>query len=203
MSGNMSLIRRLNDTPPSTESHMRMSWPALLLVTSALAITPCEAQMYPFSQRGSITQSVAFTTITIEYGRPTARGRTLFGALVPWDSVWHPGADMATEMVISRDVQIEGRDVKAGTYTTWLIPRATGAWTFILSRSTGISHTPYPGPGRDAVRIDVKADSSAHLETLTYHFPVVLREDATLRLQWGVSGISLRLKAPYRPSGDM
>ena len=171
-----------------------------LLLTAMLTAVPCEAQMYPFSQRGSVMQHVAFTTIAIEYGRPTARGRVLFGALVPWDSVWHPGADAATEMVISKDIQLEGRDVKAGTYTVWLIPRATGTWTFILSSATGVPHTPYPGPSRDALRVDVKADSSAHLETMTYHFPAVLREDATLRLQWGVTGISLRIKAPYRPS---
>ena len=179
---------------------MRASFPTLLLVTSLLAASPSQAQMYPFSQRGGVMQHVAFTTIGIEYGRPTARGRVLFGALVPWDSVWHPGADGATEIVISKDILIEGREVKAGTYTTWLIPRAGAKWTFILSNATGVPHTPYPGPGRDAVRIDVQADSSAHLETLTFHFPVVLREDATLRLQWGVTGISLRIKAPYRPS---
>ena len=179
---------------------MRAVLTTLLLVTSLSAIAPCEAQMYPPSQRASIKQNVAFTTISIEYGRPTARGRTLFGALVPWDSVWHPGADAATEMVISRDIQIEGSEVKAGTYTTWLIPRANGTWTFILSRAIGVSHTPYPGASKDAVRIDVKADSSAHLETMTYHFPMVLREDATLRLQWGVTGISLRIKAPNRPA---
>jgi hypothetical protein len=179
---------------------MRTSFPALLLVSSLVAISPCEAQMYPFSQRGGVKQSIAFTTIGIEYGRPTARGRALFGALVPWDSVWHPGADGATEMVISHDIQIEGREIKAGTYTTWLIPRASGTWTFILSRAIGVAHTPYPGPNRDALRVDVKADSSSHLETLTYMFPAVLREDATLRLQWGVTGISLRIKAPYRPS---
>jgi hypothetical protein len=124
----------------------------------------------------------------------------LFGALVPWDSVWHPGADAATELVISKDIQLEGRDVKAGTYTVWLIPRASGNWTFILSRAIGVPHTPYPGPSRDALRVDVKADSSSHLETLTYMFPAVLREDATLRLQWGVTGISVHIKAPYRPS---
>ena len=179
---------------------MNRTFSALWLVTSLLAITPCEAQMYPFSQRGGVTQHVAFTTIAIEYGRPTARGRALFGALVPWDSVWHPGADAATEMVISKDIQLEGRELKAGTYTVWLIPRASGTWTFILSRAIGVPHTPYPGPGRDALRLDVKADSSSHLETLTYLFPAVLREDATLRFQWGVTGISLHIKAPYRPS---
>jgi len=70
----------------------------LMLACLALAIAPNQsvAQGYPFSQRGTVSQMVAFTNISIEYGRPVARGRALFGALVPWDSVWHPGADSAT-----------------------------------------------------------------------------------------------------------
>ena len=173
---------------------------ATLLTVAALvasaAARPCDAQMYPFSQRGTVSQHVAFTNIEIEYGRPTARGRTLFGALVPWDSVWHPGADDATRISFSRDILVEGQAVKAGTYTAWLIPRASMMWTFILSRAVGVPHTPYPGRAKDAVRLDVAADSSSHLETLTYLFPLVSREDAILRVQWGTTGISLRLKAP-------
>lgn len=169
----------------------------LLCALAFLVFAPeVEAQMYPFSQRGTVSQSVAFTHVAIEYGRPTARGRTLFGALVPWDSVWHPGADAATEISFSRDVMLEGHQVKAGKYTTWLIPRASGAWTFILNRSVGISHTPYPGASTDALRVDVRPDSASHLETLTYLFPMVSREDATLRIQWGTLGITLALKAP-------
>ena len=53
-------------------------------------------QGVPFSQHGSVSQRVSHTTIAIEYNRPGARGGALFGALVKWDSVWHPGADSAT-----------------------------------------------------------------------------------------------------------
>src|SRR5690349_23356994 len=88
------------------------------------------AQGYPFSQRSSITQNVALTTITIEYGRPVARGRILWGKLVPWDSVWHPGADSATRISINHDIQVAGalgdnapisfKTLKAGEYSLWL-----------------------------------------------------------------------------------
>ena len=171
----------------------------LLFVLTAAAAAPAHAQGYPFSQRGTVSQRIAFTDIGIEYGRPTARGRALFGALVPWDSVWHPGADSATTMTISRDIVLEGRTVIAGAYSVWLIPRAQGAWTFVLNRKTGIQHTPYPGAASDAVRIDVVADEASRLETLTYQFPMVLRDEAQLRVQWGTSGITLRVKAPFRP----
>lgn len=178
---------------------MRISSLSLALLLSSLAALPCQAQMYPFSQRGKVSQSVAFTEISIEYGRPTARGRALFGALVPWDSVWHPGADDATRISFSRDITLEGQPLKAGTYTAWLIPRASLTWTFILSRAVGVPHTPYPGRDKDALRVDVRADSASHLETMSFHFPIVSREDATLRMQWGVLGIPLRIKAPAKP----
>jgi Protein of unknown function (DUF2911) len=71
---------------------------ALSLTLGLASAGPSHAQGFPFSQRGSVSQTVAFTDITITYGRPVARGRELFGQLVPWDSVWHPGADSATRI---------------------------------------------------------------------------------------------------------
>ena len=172
---------------------------SLILSLIVAGATPAFGQGYPFSQRGTVTQRIAFTDVSIEYGRPTARGRALFGALVPWDSVWHPGADSATQITISRDIVLEGRSLSAGTYTVWLIPRAQGPWTFVLNRTTGIQHTPYPGTASDVLRIDVAPDEASRLETLTYLFPMVLRDEAQLRMQWGTAGITLKLKAPFRP----
>ncbi len=172
-----------------------------LVVGLMIAASPtAHAQGYPFSQRGTVSQRVAFTDLSIEYGRPTAPGRTLFGTLVPWDSIWHPGADLATQLTISRDITIEGQAVTKGTYTLWLIPRANGAWTFILNRKTKVQHTPYPGAASDALRLDAIPNQASHIETLTWFFPAVLRDEATLRFQWGTTGIDLRIRAAYRPA---
>jgi len=131
------------------------------------------AQGYPFSQRGTVTQMVAFTSISIEYGRPVARGRALFGALVPWDSVWHPGADSATRIRFSRDVVIEGRPLRAGEYSLWLIPREHSPWTVIFSRAAHVFHKPYPGANRDALRVDVTPEQVSHVDSFTIYFPSV------------------------------
>jgi hypothetical protein len=175
------------------------AWIAALLVLSTCVGSRAMAQGYPFSQRGTVSQTIAFTNIAIEYGRPTARGRALFGALVPWDSVWHPGADSATHITITRDIELEGQPLKAGTYTAWLVPRERAGWTFILNRTTGIQHTPYPGTASDVLRVDVTPEQLSHVETVQYSFPVVLRDAAQLRLQWGTTAITLRIRAPYRP----
>src|SRR6187402_2484072 len=126
-----------------------------LLLASA---NPAAGQGYPASQRARVDQTVAFTEISVMYGRPVARGRTLFGgdsALVRWDDVWHPGADSATRVSFSHDVKLEGHDVKAGEYSLWLIPRANAPWTVILSRAAHVFHKPYPGESSDAYRFDV------------------------------------------------
>jgi hypothetical protein len=148
-----------------------------------------------------VDQSVAFTEISIAYGRPVARGRVLFGdsALVKYDTIWHPGADSATRVRFSRDVKVEGHDVEAGEYSVWLIPRATGAWTFILSRAAHVFHQPYPGASSDALRVDVTPERGGHMETLAFYFPVVLRDEAVLRIHWGEMMVPVRIKAPYRP----
>src|ERR1700675_2457600 len=112
----------------------------------AVAVTgsPARSQGYPFSQRGTVTQVVAFTEISVSYGRPVARGRALFGALIPWDSVWHPGANSATRVTFGHDVMVEGKPLCAGEYSLWLIPRERGPWTAIFSalRTCFISRIP-------------------------------------------------------------
>lgn len=168
---------------------------------AVLSVAPCAAQGFPFSQRAIVAQTVAFTEITVQYGRPVARGRTLFGdsAVVRWDRIWHPGADSATRIAFDHDLQLEGHNVKAGEYSLWLLPRATGPWTLILSRAAHAFHTPYPGAEQDAVRLDLSPERGAHMETLAIYFPVVLRDDAVLRIHWGETIIPVRIKAPYRP----
>jgi hypothetical protein len=171
------------------------------MASIALGSAACSAQGYPFSQRGRVDQTVAFTDISVAYGRPVARGRTLFGdsALVKYDTIWHPGADSASRITFNHDVKLEGRDVKAGEYTVWLIPRPNKPWTFILSKAAHVFHTPYPGASADYLRVDVTPERGQHMETLAFYFPVVLKDEATMRIHWGEMMVPIHIKAPYRP----
>jgi len=172
---------------------------AAAVLAACAAAAPSAAQSYPVSERGAVSQHVAFTTFTVTYGRPSARGRTLFGDLVPWDEVWHPGADSASRLVIDHDIQMEGQPVAAGEYSLWLIPRAHAPWTLILSHAAHAFHKPYPGASKDAYRIEVPADSLSFVETLEIGFPMVARDEAVLRIHWGATAVSVRIKAPYQP----
>jgi hypothetical protein len=172
-------------------------------VLVAIGATPAQPQAsphgFPVSQRGSVTQMVAFTDISIAYGRPAARGRALFGALVPWDSVWHPGADSATRVRFSRDVLIEGKPLRAGEYSLWLIPRQAGPWTVIFSSAAHVFHKPYPGARFDVLRVDVTPEQASQMDSFAIYFPMVLGDEAVLRLHWGTTAVPLRIKAPFRP----
>jgi hypothetical protein len=125
-----------------------------------------------------------------------ARGRTLFGGVVPWGRVWNPGADSATTITVSRGILVEGHALPAGRYTLWVVPQAE-EWTIIFSRAVDIMHTPYPGDSLDVLRLTVHPGHAGHFETLGFYFPRVNGEEAELRLHWGTTIVSLALRAPH------
>jgi hypothetical protein len=145
------------------------------------------------SQAAAVLQRVANTEITVTYSRPAARGRELFGKLVPYGEVWNPGADQATAVRFTRDVQIDDHPLKAGKYSIWAVPRAE-MWTMIFSRASDVFHIPYPGEAQDALRFDVKPEQGPHAEVLTYEFPLVEAKDAVLRLHWGTTMVSMSIR---------
>jgi hypothetical protein len=149
----------------------------------------------PRSQHGSVTQRVSTTDIAISYNRPVARGRELFGTLVRWGRMWHPGADSVSTISFSKDVLIDGHALAAGRYSLWTIPDAPPKpWTVIFNRGLGGWHTNYPGETQDALRLSVTAETGPHMETLTYYFPVVDADSAVLRLQWGTVVVPMKIK---------
>ena len=166
-----------------------------IIGTAALGVL----QGVPFSQHGSVTQRVSHTNVAIEYNRPVARGRALFGALVKWDSLWHPGADSATWISFDKDVTFEGKSLTKGEYSIWLIPRERAPWTLILSSASRVFHSPYPGAEHDVLRVDITPEKGAHMETLAYYFPVVARDSAVLRMHWGETVLPVRLRFNREP----
>src|SRR2546423_15008650 len=116
------------------------------LPLATLNVEGVSAQRIPASQHGSVTQRVGATDIAVSYNRPVARGRRLFGELVRWGRIWHPGADSATTITFSRDVTIAGHDVAAGPHTPLATPRgAPQPFAGVPSRGGGRWGTPSPG----------------------------------------------------------
>ena len=168
---------------------------AVAVVAMMAAAPQACAQGIPFSQHGSVSQRVGFTDVSVEYNRPVARGRTLFGdhAVVRWGEIWHPGADSATTITLSRDVLVEGQPLKAGAYTLWTIPRPD-TWTIIFSHAVHVFHIPYPGHAKDALRVEVKPETGSHMDALAYYFPVVGPDSTILRLHWGEMVVPIHIR---------
>ena len=81
--------------------------------------------------------------ISITYGRPSMRGRKIFGALVPYGRVWMPGADEATIFQTGAPLQFGAFKLPAGSYSLYTLP-SDGRWTLIINKMTGQFHTYYP-----------------------------------------------------------
>ena len=79
----------------------------------------------------TLKQSFALSDITVEYSRPSAKGRTIYGDLVPFGKMWRTGANGATKITFGENVTVEGMAVPAGTYALYSIPNKDN-WEFML-----------------------------------------------------------------------
>jgi Protein of unknown function (DUF2911) len=93
----------------------------VLLCALSLALS-AQIQLPAPSPTSTITQAIGLTKITIEYSRPSVKGRKIFGDLVPFDKVWRTGANKITNITFADDVMVNGQKVPAGTYGWYTIP---------------------------------------------------------------------------------
>lgn len=152
------------------------------------------------SQPASVMQRLGETTITVRYNRPSARGRVLFGGIVPYGAVWDPGADEATTFATDHTIEFDGRLLRGGTYSVWVIPRPD-TWTVILSNKSNTFHIPYPA-GHDALRVDVVPLSGPFEETLAFDFPVADSDRAVMSMHWGTTVIVIPIAVRPSASGS-
>jgi len=109
-------------------------------------------------------------SITVDYSSPRAKGRKIFGELVPFGKVWRTGANEATAFANTADVAVGGTTIPAGTYSLFTIPDKD-KWTLIFSKRTGEWGTDYPGPSNDQARVDMKVSAlPSPVENFTISF---------------------------------
>jgi hypothetical protein len=171
----------------------------VMAVAFTLAMTGKGSAQIRASERGSVSQTLDGTSITVDYSRPRARGRVLFGGVVPWGVVWTPGANWATRLETDRPIRINGVDVAAGDYSVWMIPRED-RWTLTLHDEPEYFHFQKPDSALGAVQIEVVPEEGKHVEMLTWSFPTVTGDAAVLELAWGDTRIPMQvLVEPSRP----
>jgi hypothetical protein len=169
---------------------------AALLATLAVAGIALRAQQDKASRPSPPAKAeckIDGKTITIDYSSPRAKGRKIFGSLVPYGQVWRAGANEATTLVTSGDINIGGKTVPAGKYTVFAIP-GEDKWTLVISKKTGEWGTAYPGPDNDLARVDMKVSkTSAPVENFTIASDQK-GSTCTLRMEWENTTASVDIK---------
>ena len=166
---------------------------ALVALFTLTLANPVGATQVLASERGKVSQTVDGTTITVEYYRPLVRGREIFGAVVPWGSIWTPGANWATTLEVDKDVRLNDHPLPKGKYSVWMQTAKEAGWTVIMSRTAKAWHL-WPPPFEDEqIRFVVRADHGPPVEVLTWSFPVIMRDAVGLWMAWGTTIIPLHV----------
>jgi hypothetical protein len=131
--------------------------------------------------------------IKITYSQPQKRGREIFGKLVPYDQVWRTGANEATEITTTKNIQINGTLLLAGTYALFTIPKKD-KWTVIINRDVGLWGAYNYNSKLDVMRFDVPVTTTDIVyESFTMQFDH-RNEVADLLLYWDKTKISIPIK---------
>jgi hypothetical protein len=129
-------------------------------------------------------------SVTINYSSPRAKGRKIYGELVPLGQVWRTGANEATTLVTPVDLTIGGTTVPAGSYTIFTVPNKD-KWTLVISKKTGEWGTDYPGQANDLARVDMKVSSlPSPVENFTISFEKA-GSGANLNIDWETTRASV------------
>ena len=135
------------------------------------------------SQHAVIMQRIGITDITVNYHRPLANGRQIWGKLVPYGQVWRAGANENTTVTFTDPVTIEGQPLDKGTYGLHMIPGET-QWTVIFSKVSSAWGSFSYKQDEDALRISVKPQASEIHDALTYDFDGVKPDSTVITMRW-------------------
>ncbi len=167
---------------------------AATLALLALALPTFLTAQPRASERGTVVQVLNGTTVTVDFARPVARGRSpIFGSVVHWGEMWTPGANWATTIETDRPIRIAGHAVPAGRYSVWMEPQRD-QWTVHLNREWRLYHDAPVPTDRELLSFPLEPRDGAHMESLAWYFPVVDAGRGELRMHWGSTYVSMNVE---------
>ncbi len=144
----------------------------------------------PFSK---IQQDIGLTTIVIEYSRPAARGRQIFGGLVPYGRIWRVGANESTKFTVNSEIEVLGNTLPPGTYALYAFPEDF-SWEVVFHKNTshwGDGRTAYD-PSEDAFRVHIEPDEDSEWqENFLISFDSISHNGAIMQWKWGNTSVSI------------
>jgi tetratricopeptide (TPR) repeat protein len=133
----------------------------------------------------TLKQNFALSEITIEYSRPSARGRAVYGDVVPFGKVWRTGANGSTKITFGEDVKVEGKAVKAGIYALYSIP-GKDSFTFMLYKDLKLGgDVANYNAENELIRFAVKSSKlTEKVETFTMNVADITATSSNIELTW-------------------
>lgn len=149
------------------------------------------------SPKSDVTQVVGLTDVHIEYSRPSAKGRTIFGDLVPFGKLWRTGANGNTIVTFSEDVKIGGKDLPKGSYGLYSIPKAD-SWDVIFYKDTNNWGLPAEwNENKVVLRTNVKPENlNRNVETLTIAVNNISNDSGSLEISWEKTFVAVKFDVP-------
>lgn len=149
------------------------------------------------SPSAKLMQTVGLTEVSIDYSRPSMRGRKVFGNLVPFDKLWRTGANGYTLVTFDTDVTIAGKEVKAGTYSIFTKPSASKWEVYIYTDIVG-GGTP---SNWDDSKVVAQLSATVHniempVETFTITFDDVTGNGANIGIIWENTYVAIPFSVP-------
>lgn len=165
----------------------------------ALSLTALTAQIKTPapSPMCKVTQTVGLTEINLEFSRPSVKGRTIFGDLVPYGTMWRTGANAASKITFSDDVKVNGNAVKAGQYAIYTIP-GEKEWEVILYSDVSNWGVPEEwNTEKEAARFKVTAiNMPVTMESMSFMIDQIENDKAQLLLMWDKTLVPMSVEVP-------
>ena len=144
-----------------------------------------------------IYEQIGYTGVEITYGAPKTKGRTIWGNIVPYDEVWRAGANDATRIEFSEDVEIGGNILPKGIYSLFIIPHESDAWTVIFNAEYdqwgAFNYDEY----QDVLRVEVKPKQIPLQEKLTYTIDGLSYDEGVISMKWSDVQIDVVINTKY------
>lgn len=178
------------------KSLLKASYLTLAAVLFA-SFTYAQALMPQPSSGQTIIQDFGLGKVTLTYSRPDAKGRKVFGGLVPYNEVWRTGANNATSITFTDDVMLAGNKVPAGTYGLFTIP-TPNQWTIILNKTAQQWGAYNYKQEDDVLRVTVKPNkTTTSTGTFSLQFANVTPNKMDLNLTWENTEVNIPLTVDF------
>lgn len=163
-----------------------------VLASMSVAATAQEFKMPAQSPSVTVKQDFSTSAIELSFSRPSTKGRTVFGDLIPYGKVWRMGANASTQVTFHEEVTVKGNTVKPGTYTIYAIPEAK-EWTIVFNTTVGGWGT--VDAKNDMFRFKVPVVSNNMTETFNMYIDNITNNSCDIVVAWEKVKVNIPVKA--------